>query len=486
MTIKDERNNTINLTNNNFLASGGEADVYLIGNTVYKIFQNGRESSFIQKLNTLKGLDKNTIIHPNSILFDMGGNFVGYSMQYVNDGESLSKLFTKSYKSRNNITTDTLLSLIENMRNTTEFIHNKNCLIVDGNENNYVFNKKAVSHPYFIDVDSYQTKDHKATAFSPIITDPLALKNGMSFSKESDWYSYAIVTFQLLTNIHPFKGNHPKYTKKDVLLRMADNVSVFNKEVQMPSSVEDFSIIPKGLLGWYEDLFVKGIRTAPPSNMFQNAPVKAKETHVKGSDKLNISESSYSARTMDSSFYRLVKDKVEIFGNLNGKSYVKKSMNVPPNAKAFGNVVYYPIFKKNHFIVLSEEELVHTTLGDEFEGYSILDATYKDDVLVLSITKDNKYFVAILKQKTGFSRDFGKAYIKEIDSPTECNFTVLSNGVIIVLDSDEDLIITHKKRDEYKVLKDVRLPVDGKLTTNNYKDKVLFEYKDKIYQVEMK
>ena len=69
------------------------------------------------------------------------------------------------------------------------------------------------------------------------IRDPLTPKNG--FNKLTDWYSYAIVTFQMYIGIHPFKGIHPDYKPKDLELRMKDGASVFDKKVGEVISSED-------------------------------------------------------------------------------------------------------------------------------------------------------------------------------------------------------------------------------------------------------
>jgi serine/threonine protein kinase len=513
MTISSRNGHKVKIADSHFLTSGGEADIYLKDGIIYKIFQKERSHNFISKLNILQTLDKPNIVSPKDVLYDQNNTFVGYSMKYLHNTESLTKLFTKSYKTRNNITTDSILKLIETLRTTTEYIHKNNCVIVDGNENNFLFEKAKLDMPYFIDIDSYQTKGHKATAFSPMITDPKAIDKKI-FNEITDWYSYAIITFQLLTNIHPFKGKHPDYTKKDVLLRMKNNVSVFDSKTNLPASVEDFSIIPKGLLTWYEDTFVKGNRSLPPMNMFQNVPPKVKEISMKGSDKLKITEVK---DIRMKKFFKMKEDKVgytelaDIIGHknlsiLSEDSFVELSsgmlklntfsynvmaatfnMNVPLNTKLYDGAAYYPIFKKNHFIVANDTSLVHTNLDGKLDGYKITDCSYRNNVLVVSMEKDKKYFVGIFKQNTnGFSRDFNESYIVEVDAPAECNYTVLKNGMIILLNPDEDLIITHVKKDQYKILRDVKIPLDGILCTDAYGEKVLLEYKNKIYQIEMK
>ena len=45
---------------------------------------------------------------------------------------------------------------------------------------------------------------------------------------------------------------------------MKQNVSVFNSEVRLPKSCQDFSVIPQKHLDWYKSIFVDGKRSVPP------------------------------------------------------------------------------------------------------------------------------------------------------------------------------------------------------------------------------
>jgi hypothetical protein len=90
-----------------------------------------------------------------------------------------------------------------------------------------------------------------------------------NFTKLSDWFSFAIIAFQLYTGIHPFKGKHPDYTKdkyKDRILetRMRNSISVFNKDVSIPNNVRPFDEIPDSIRSWFFDLFENKKRLIPP------------------------------------------------------------------------------------------------------------------------------------------------------------------------------------------------------------------------------
>lgn len=258
--------NKITLKDSEYRTSGGEGDIYFHDNLVYKIYQNPITSNFKDKFNELSILDKPNIIKPIELLFNSTNSIIGYTMKLVDNIEALSLLFTSTFLNRNNITIDKINKLITNMTETIQYIHDKGILLVDINEYNFLVDKISFKIANFIDVDSYQTKSFPATAIMPTIQDFLT----KDFSKLSDWFSFAIIAFQLYTGIHPFKGKHPDYTKdkyKDKILetRMRNSISVFNKDVSIPSNVRPIDEIPDSLRSWFFDLFENKKRCIPPT-----------------------------------------------------------------------------------------------------------------------------------------------------------------------------------------------------------------------------
>jgi hypothetical protein len=83
------------------------------------------------------------------------------------------------------------------------------------------------------------------------------------FTELTDWFSFAVVTFQMYTGIHPYKGYHSKYGH-DWNKKMDLGISVFDKDIQLPPACQDFSVIPKKHLEWYKEIFVKNDRSIPP------------------------------------------------------------------------------------------------------------------------------------------------------------------------------------------------------------------------------
>lgn len=242
-----------------YVADGGEGRIYAQKNVVYKIYLDRSNMIPEAKIAELAELDRANIIRPKNILLDEKNHVIGFTMDRV-DGTELCRLFNTVFLKSNNVAPDMLLKLVEKMQETTQFIHDKECLVVDGNEMNYLVDNADYAFPYFIDVNSYQTRNFPASAINIVFADPHA----KTFSILSDWFTFAIVACKLFVGIHPYKGKHPNYGKRDLLKRMKDNVSIFNPETSLPVAARDFSHIPTAYYDWFVKLFEKGDRLPPP------------------------------------------------------------------------------------------------------------------------------------------------------------------------------------------------------------------------------
>ena len=254
------------LTQSDFLAGGGEGNVYVHGNKAFKIYTNPKHMIPERKISELSTIKLNNVIRPLDILLDPKKQPVGYSMRYLSNTHPLCRVFTQAFKDREGVDGPTVMRLVKCLKDGVIGIHDAGILVVDLNEMNFLIDK-AFTEVFFIDVDSYQTPTFPATAIMESIKDPHA---GGKWSKDTDWYSFGIISFQLFTGIHPYKGKHPDI--KTFQERMLKNVSVFNKDVSVPKVVPKFgNVIPKTYLDWYKAVFEDGNRFPPP-DVYQ-APV---------------------------------------------------------------------------------------------------------------------------------------------------------------------------------------------------------------------
>ena len=252
----------LTLGDKEYLAQGGEGVVYRKGNIAYKIYHEPSKMIPEQKIRELQELKIPNVLGPIDIIYDpKNRKAIGFTMPYIASTEYLSRLFVKTFKKQNSITPDMVVEMVTKMQETLMEIHKKGVIVGDYNEMNFLVDDKF-KNVFNIDVDSYQTKSFPATAIMDSVRDRKAPFG--KFSKETDWFSWAVVTFQLYTGIHPFKGRHPNYKNNDFDSRMKDGVSVFNPDVKIPKALRDFSVIPKAHLEWYKRVFENFERTVPP------------------------------------------------------------------------------------------------------------------------------------------------------------------------------------------------------------------------------
>lgn len=274
----------VKLTKKDFIAKGGEGSIYGKNNIIYKIYEDRSKVILPSKIKELSVFNHNTyIINPQSMLLDKRNRPVGFTMDWIKNTIALCKLFTTSYWDEHHIKVSTILAIIDGIKKIITEAHKNKCLIVDGNELNYII--KSQKTPYCIDVDSWETPSFSATAIMPSIRDYHAKK----FDTNTDWFSFAIIACQLFVGIHPFKGKHPDFSRKDGLeTRMIANKSIFNKHTTIPKSTRNFTIIPKHYYEWFVELFENGKRIPPPAMPGELAYMPVTITHIKGSNLFHI------------------------------------------------------------------------------------------------------------------------------------------------------------------------------------------------------
>ena len=257
----------IRLGKTEFKAQGGEGSVYVKGANAYKIYSDPSRCITQAKIDELSVLVQPNIIRPLELIIDGRNRPVGYSMRSAGKTYSLCQLFPKAFRQRNNLTPDLMLRLVRQLQTGVSHIHSRGILIVDLNEMNFLVSSDF-SELFFIDVDSYQTPSFPATVLMESVRD----RHAKSFSSDSDWFSFAVVSFQMFVGIHPFKGTYPAFqhlpdntAKLDA--RMRANVSVLHAGVSVPPACLPFSVIPPNYLDWYRAVFEQGKRLGPPQGV---------------------------------------------------------------------------------------------------------------------------------------------------------------------------------------------------------------------------
>jgi serine/threonine protein kinase len=275
----------VDLTNNDFVAEGGQGKVFAKGKTVYKVYHDPKKMIPEGKIGELAAITFPNVIKPEDLLIDGKGKIIGYTMNFVPDTHPLCKVFTKAFRQREGVKEDQILKMVRRMQETLDHIHGKNILVVDLNEMNFLASPKF-DEVYFLDVDSYQTPGFPATALMESVRDRHAPAG--IFSRETDYFALGIVTFQLFIGIHPYKGKHPSNFDMDT--RMQKNISVFNKDVAIPAVCYPLTNIPKVYLDWYTAMFEKGLRVPPPKDLVGTIVIVPTVQAMAGSNFFDIVE----------------------------------------------------------------------------------------------------------------------------------------------------------------------------------------------------
>ena len=208
--IKIGNGGIITLTDKNYKAAGGEAAIYVANGMAYKLYHDPTHKQLpLNKMQELARIGNSQVVVPKELIFDpKDGKPLGYTTTYVDGVEPLLKLFTKTFKDDNNVSFQMINHLVKEIQKVVADVHGAQCLIVDLNELNILADIKPTTIvPWFIDTDSYSTPSFKATAIMDSVRDRRVTtydKGGtMHYNPdaESDWFSWAILSFWLYTNI---------------------------------------------------------------------------------------------------------------------------------------------------------------------------------------------------------------------------------------------------------------------------------------------
>lgn len=260
-----EGRGSLTLHPGDYFASGGEGLIYRINNTVLKLYTDAdkmQRESMVDKIKILSRLKHKYVMSPEGVVADHHGKAIGFYLPYA-EGEPLPRVFTTSFRQRQKFGDNDALILVDRMRETVKFAHENKAIMVDPNELNwlaYLLGKQG-PEPRILDVDSWAIDRWKAKVIMPSIRD----WRSKTFDELTDWFAWGIVTFQVFTGIHPYKGHLDGFKNNNLETRMKANASVFNSEIRLNRAVRDFNCVPAPLLEWYKNTFQDGRRTIPPS-----------------------------------------------------------------------------------------------------------------------------------------------------------------------------------------------------------------------------
>lgn len=482
-------------------SSGGEGNVFKVGSELVKIFFNPKADIEL-RVKELSCISSKYILTPKYVAY-RNNKPVGYSMDLARNTVPLASVFANSFVKRHGLTTANFEAITKNLQSIIAELHSHSILVVDCNEFNFLVSKSDFKTVYAIDTDSYQTPSLKATAILPSIQDPLTIKDN-NFTEESDWYSFAILTTQLYTGLHPFKGRYTHNTKLKLTERMSAGVTTFLDEVSTPASMRLIENIPMLLKHWIRNTLETGLRELPPSKYadfsftaqksFKIVPISGKinktlidfdapRSHeifcngkrivvTKGAKNLiwysGINNFVISPKLgeeyqiIDGRLYRLSNGFLTEIEERHGQLLEAKSDNVATYSEFKDGCVISKWAQKTGFILPIGKGKTIITNFPELDNARILDASLKGRVLQVNIHKDNEYKIGFFI----FKENFISYSYKEltVNGPSETVTTVTQKGMFLsYLASEEQLVLILPNGESMKVIQDIVLPSDSVL-----------------------
>jgi hypothetical protein len=255
---------TLSLGPADHVASGGEGHVYKKSGLAVKMFDDPAravQGRMTDKIKLLAGLAHPCVVAPEALAVDAGGKAVGLVMPWVDKSWALPLAFTNDWRNQNGFGDKEALSFAARMREVVSFAHGRGAVLGDANELNILgVDAKGGPEPRYIDVDSWGFPGFGGDKVMPSIRD----WHSPPFTREADWFAWAVVAFQLLVGIHPYRGTHPAFKRNDLEGRMKANASVFDAAVRTPPAARPLACVPGPLLDWFRAVFADGARDAPP------------------------------------------------------------------------------------------------------------------------------------------------------------------------------------------------------------------------------
>lgn len=272
----------IDLGQKDYRARGGQGAIYVRGDKAYKIFGTFIENpprsgnlvfqekpewalplGRIKELSTIKTPEA---IKPELPILDAAGIILGHTMKAVTAKYVLTAIMPRVFRERpEGQSPEDSLRIAQTIQRGIKACHGQGFKLCDIQPNNFLITEdfREIS---FIDVDSWGTPHYPPLALIESARDwVLCPTDPPTITEETDWWSFAVLAFEIFVGIHPFKGRHPRFPKVAIRQRMEARMSVLNREVRVdPDCIMPLTSIPSAYRAWFESTFEQGRRLPPP------------------------------------------------------------------------------------------------------------------------------------------------------------------------------------------------------------------------------
>ena len=247
------------------IAEGGEAIIYdYPGNKVLKIFKPNvnivNKEKKVERM--LKSKLPSGVVAPLDAV-NINSKFAGYIMDKVTNADVIHELTKNKYVKIANLSNKDVLELVAKVGSNLEPLHKLGITIGDISDYNILVDHRR-KNVFFIDVDSWGIGNGLSPdAYTEIFTAPESYKAGSAhLTSQTDLFSYAVLTFNILARIHPFNGTLQKNPSMSTVDRIKKGISILGKEqIIIPKMVPSWSWMSPDLQEVFREIFEKGKRT---------------------------------------------------------------------------------------------------------------------------------------------------------------------------------------------------------------------------------
>ena len=241
LQLCDAAGDRLKLSPADFLASGGQADLYRRDGEVFKLYHDPTLTPSQAKLDELARLDARVVAVPTARVFDGAGHrAVGVRMPWVADARTLAEIVVPAFQRDHGYDVQRIARVIASLGRALVSVHAAGAAVADLSDLNVLVNRTGDA-VHLIDADSYRTPGFPADAENLAFRDPHA--DTGHHDAGTDWYACAVLGFMLFVGAHPFRGHHPRYST--LLARMSHDASALDRAVTLPPACFSRSRIPR-------------------------------------------------------------------------------------------------------------------------------------------------------------------------------------------------------------------------------------------------
>ena len=274
------------------IGSGGEADVYDLGDSrALKLFKTEnhpdldgmpdeqaaarmRLAVHQKKLPDFPDDLPERVVVPRELATSRrrGGAIVGYTMAMIPGAELLYR-YSEPRVRRTSVSGNQVVGVLGDLRDTVEALHRQNVVIGDFNDRNVLVLGQA-GQAHLIDSDSFQFGSYLCPVYSERFVDPLLCDPGASslvlarhHQPSSDWYAFTVMAMRSLLCVGPYGGVYrPKDRSKRIShgARPLHRITVFDPEVVYPRPALHYGLLPDELAEHFRATFVDDRRVPFP------------------------------------------------------------------------------------------------------------------------------------------------------------------------------------------------------------------------------